>query len=206
VIRIALLAAVLALVLYVAVDLSPVLVGAQPIQPVPEQLVLDPATTALLVIDLGARCVDMAQPCNRLVPVINEFLPRFRGSRVLTIYNVGPDGMVWPGFQPLGTDDIVIQKAGPDKLFDGELDSLLRAVGIKTLVITGASANGAVLYTATSAVRNFGYEIVIPLDGTVAANDYEYEYTMHQLIVLTGMSEQTRFSTLGIISFEGPTS
>lgn len=200
-----LLAAVLALALNLSVAVSPAFVVAQPIRPVPEPLALDPATTALLVLDLGARCDDIAQPCNRLVPVINEFLPRVRESHVLTIYNVGQDGSVWSGFEPLGPAEIVTQNAGPDKFFGGELDSLLRAAGIKTLVITGASANGAVLYTATSAVRNYGYDIVIPLDGTVAAGDYEYEYSMHQYFVVPGMRDQTRFSTLDLIGFGGPT-
>jgi hypothetical protein len=37
---------------------------------------LDPTTTALLVLDLGARCDDTDQPCNSLVPVVNNFCPR----------------------------------------------------------------------------------------------------------------------------------
>jgi hypothetical protein len=187
------------LVAFALSGVSPAL--AQPVRPVPEPLMLDPNTTALLVLDLGARCTDAAQPCNRLVPVINGFLPGVRESSVLTIYTVGPDGQVWPGFEPLGPAEMVIQKAGPDKFFDGELDSVLRAAGIRTLVITGASANGAVLFTATSAARNYGYDLVIPLDGTVAAGDYEYELAMHQFFAVTGMREQTRFSTFAMIRF-----
>src|SRR5688500_8832369 len=136
-----LLAATLSLAL--TLSTAAPLAVAQPVHRTPEPLTLDRQTTALLVLDLGARCDDMAQPCNRLVPVINGFLPVVRDSRVLTIYNVGPDGQVWLGFEPLGPTEMVIQKAGPDKFFDGELDSLLRAAGIRTLVVTGASANGA---------------------------------------------------------------
>lgn len=83
------------------------------------------------------------------------------------------------------------------------MDSLLHVAGIKTLVITGASANGAIIYTATSAVRNYRYDIVIPLDGTVAAGDYEYEYAyaMHQSFVVPGMRDRSRFSTFVMIGF-----
>jgi Isochorismatase family len=201
-----LLVAALAMAFTLSVAASPVLLVAQPIRPVPEALTLDPTTTALLVLDIGPRCDDSAQPCHQLVPVIYEFLPGVRESQVLTIYNVGPDGRVWSGFEPLPPGDIIMQKAGPDKFFGGELDSLLRAAGIKTLMITGASTNGAVLYTATSAVRNYGYDIVIPLDGTVAAGEYEYEYAMHQYFVVPGMRDQTRFSMLDMIGFAAPIS
>jgi nicotinamidase-related amidase len=173
---------------------------AQPIRPNPEPITLDAGTTALLVLDLGGRCDEAAQPCHRIVPVINESLPRFREHQVLTIYNV-PQGNVWSGFEPLGPDEMVIHQAGPDKFFGGELDGLLRARGITTLVITGASTNGAVLYTATAAVRNYGYELVIPLDGTVAAGDYEYEYAIHQFFAVPGMRDPTRFSMMAMINF-----
>jgi hypothetical protein len=43
---------------------------------------------------------------------------------------------------------------------------------------------------------------VIPLDGTVAAGDYEYELSMHQYFVVAGMRDQTRFSMLDMITFE----
>ena len=173
---------------------------AQPIRPVAEPVILDPATTALLVLDLGGRCDEPAQPCHRIAPIINEALPRFRERQVLTIYNV-PLGSVWSGFEPLEPNDILMHQAGPDKFFGGELDAVLRAASIRTLVITGASTNGAVLYTATSAVRNYGYDLVIPLDGTAAAGDYEYELAMHQFFVVPGMREPSRFSMMDMITF-----
>ncbi len=180
---------------------------AQPNRPQPQPVVLDPATTALLVLDLNARCEEADQPCNRLVPMINRALPRFRDANVLTVYTVSldalgtPQGEVWSGFRPLGDNEVVIYPDGSDKFRGGELDELLWERGVRTVIVTGASANDAVLYTASSAPRYYGYDVIIPMDGTVAANDYEYDYTMHQFTVISSVANKFRFTTLDQISF-----
>ena len=90
---------------------------------------------------------------------------------------------------------------GTDKFVGGELDGLLRERGITTLVITGASANGAVLYTASSAARNYGYDVIIPLDGTNADNPYEYEYVIHQFTVIPSVANRFSFTMLDLLRF-----
>jgi nicotinamidase-related amidase len=95
----------------------------------------------------------------------------------------------------------VIAPDATDKFFTGELHPLLAERGIRTLVITGASTNQAVLYTASSAARNFNYDVVIPLDGTNAARDYEYEYSIHQFTVVS-FANKFRFTTLDMIGFD----
>jgi nicotinamidase-related amidase len=205
--RLATLAAAATASLAISV-LLPIAAGqAQPNRPEAETLLLDPASTALLVLDLSERCSDAPQPCNRLVPVINRALPVFRASHVLTVYTVSrsavgtPLGEVWSGFTPLGPDEVVTAPDGADKFVGGEIEALLKARGIQTVIVTGASANNAVLYTVSSAARNYGYDVVVPLDGTVAASDYEYEYTMHQFTVTSGIRERARFSRLDQIRF-----
>jgi nicotinamidase-related amidase len=205
--RATLLAAVFLVVISSSLALSPEMIEAQPNRPVPEPVTLDPATTALLVLDLSGRCDDTDQPCHRLAPVVGEFLPRYRANQVLIVYTVSANaagssqGDVWAGFEPLGPNEIVISPEGGDKFVDGEMDRILQARGITTLVVTGAATNNAVLYSVTSATRNRAYEVVLPLDGTVAAGDYEYEYTLHQFTVINGIRTQTRFSTLDMIQF-----
>ena len=52
------------------------------------------------------------------------------------------------------------------------------------MIVCGASSNQAVMYTATAAVRPFGYDCVIPVDGLIARGDYEHEFTLHQFTIL----------------------
>jgi len=63
---------------------------------------------------------------------------------------------------------------------------MLQKRGIKTVIVCGASSNQAVMYTATAAVRPFGYTCVIPVDGLIARGEYEHEFTLHQFTILPG--------------------
>ena len=65
----------------------------------------------------------------------------------------------------------------------------------------GGAANFALLYTATTAARTFGYTVVVPLDGIYALSDYEMEYTLHQFTVLPRVADRFRFSRLAAIDF-----
>jgi len=57
--------------------------------------------------------------------------------------------------------------------------------------------------TTTTAVRVYKYHVVIPVDGVIAASDYEQEYALHQLHALpAGSITPVRFSTLPAITFQ----
>jgi nicotinamidase-related amidase len=73
-----------------------------------------------------------------------------------------------------------------DKFYSGEMQPMLQKRGIKTVIVCGASSNQAVMYTATAAVRPFGYTCVIPVDGLIARGEYEHEFTLHQFTILPG--------------------
>lgn len=195
-----------ALLLLTLTLIAPPAAGAQPNRPQAGPVELDPLTTAVLVLDVSARCETPTQPCSRLAPPIGNALSTFRAAGVPVIYTVPLDavgtafGDVWSGFKPLGENEVVIYPDGLDKFRGGELDEILRDHGITTLVITGAPANLAVMYTATSAAEIYGYDVFIPLDGTVAASQYEYEYSIHQLTVLPA-ANRFRFTRLDLLSF-----
>lgn len=74
-------------------------------------------------------------------------------------------------------DDYVLPRHHGVSLFhDGELDSILRSLGVKTVVLLGVSVNVAVTGTAIEAV-NRGYQVVVPRDG-VTGVPLEYARTV----------------------------
>lgn len=175
--------------------------------PQPTPVVLDPVSTAVLVLDLSTRCHDPKAPCARLLPVVGEFLERARNCRVPIVFTVslrdqGTElGHVASALKRRETESIVFPDAF-DKLFSGELHSVLQNMGAKTLVITGAATNVAVMYTTTTAVRVHKYNVIIPVDGVTAATAYEHEYALHQLHALpAGSVTPVRYSTLSTITF-----
>jgi nicotinamidase-related amidase len=169
---------------------------------------LDPATTAVLVLDMSTRCNDPQQVCREIAPAIAHFLDSARQRGVFIAYTVSAAargtelGDVWQGFNPR-PDEPVLYPDGFDKFVGGELQALLTPRGIRTLVITGSSTNVAVLYTATAAARLYGYDVVIPIDGVNSETPYQQEYALYQLTVLPGMAPRFRFSTLDQVSFTG---
>ena len=59
-----------------------------PNRPEPKPLSLDSKSTAVLVLDLHARCHDPNQICSKLLPGVGEFLEKARASAVPVIYSV----------------------------------------------------------------------------------------------------------------------
>jgi len=181
--------------------------GRGPNRPEARDVIVDPGTTAILVLDLSARCASPQEICSEIVPHVAELLSRARASNAFIVYTVSsssigpPLGEPWAGFNRRDDEPVLFPEAW-DKFTSGELQPLLEARGIKSLIITGSSSNVAVLYTASSGARVYRYDIVIPMDGINAASTYEEEYVLHQFTVLpSGAAQQFAFSTLDRIAF-----
>jgi nicotinamidase-related amidase len=179
-----------------------------PNKPTPQEVSIDPKTTALLVLDLNARCENPEEPCYKLIEPVAKFLSRARQANMFIVYTVAdrykdtPEARMPHPFnqQP---DEPVIFPPAFDKFYSGELQPMLQARGIKTVIVCGASSNQAVMYTATAAARPFGYDAVIPVDGLIARGDYEHEFTLHQFTILPGGAAQkfkiTQFDKIKLV-------
>lgn len=168
---------------------------------------VDSRTTALLVLDLNARCENPEERCHELVEPVGKFLSRAREAGIPIVYTAAdryegtPLARMPHAFQQR-EDEPVIFPAAFDKFYGGKLQPLLEERGAKTLIITGASSNQAVLYTATAAVRPFDYDVIIPVDGIIARSDYEQEYTLHQFTILpAGAAPRFKITEFEKISF-----
>jgi nicotinamidase-related amidase len=179
-----------------------------PNRPEAKPLTLDSKTTAILVLDLNARCHDAGQVCSKLMPALGKFLDKARTAAVPIIYSVSASAKGKPVGEvaaPLKrkANEPVIYPDGFDKFGGGELQAMLKERGAKTVVVTGASTNSAVLYTATTAARMHRYIVVVPMDGMIAGSKYEQEYSFHQFTVLPSEAhKQFQFTNLGMITFK----
>jgi nicotinamidase-related amidase len=193
--------------LFVALAASGVRAQEGPNRPEAKPLTLDSKSTAILVLDLNARCDDPKQVCSKITPPLGEFLEKGRAAGVPIIYTVS---LAAKG-KPLGElavplkrkeSEPVIYPDAFDKFMGGELQNWLKERGAKTLIITGSSTNSAVLYTATTAARIHRYNIVIPMDGVNTNTPYEQEYSLHQFTVLPSEANKLfQFTRLLMITF-----
>jgi nicotinamidase-related amidase len=118
-----------------------------PLQTVP----VDPSTTALLVLDFVKQTCGGPR-CTTALPVVAKLLGRARSSKMLVAYRYvfgGTMADTLAPVAPLGGETAV--QSGPDKFLGSELQQILTQKRIKTVIVTGTAAQGAVLYTASHA-------------------------------------------------------
>jgi len=142
------------------------------------------ADTALLLLDIEeATCNPTARPrCVEVVPGIATFLARAREAHLPVFYSNTRNGTRETMLKPVAPrDDEPIVKASVNKFFGTQLDELLKAKGIKTVIVCGTTAAGAVLHTATAAAQ-YGYKIIQPVDCMPAASQYEEQASLWSLI------------------------
>ena len=81
-----------------------------------------------------------------------------------------------------------------------ELDKNLKEKGIKTVIVVGTSAEGAVLNTASGAAQR-GLKVIIPVDGMSSNNPYAEQYTAWHLANAPRIGAQTTLTKFDLIGF-----
>jgi nicotinamidase-related amidase len=168
-----------------------------------EEVRIDPARTALLVIDMqndfvregGSLRVPGAESTISEIRRLLD-LARTHGMRVVysqdTHREGDPEWRIWPEHAREGSwgwqiveelapreDETVLAKVRYDAFYGTRLDHLLRLWGIDTLVICGTVANICVHYTAASAALRW-YDVVIPRDAVSALDPFDLESSLRQ--------------------------
>jgi nicotinamidase-related amidase len=172
---------------------------------------LDPTTTAFLVLDINSAVCPPRPACLASVAPIQTLLTKARAANVFVGYSTTSGATVLPDVAPRDGDPVVTARA--DKFFNTDLDQILKSHGIQTVVVVGAAANGAVLYTTFGAVER-GYTVVVATDGISSGPDFDTFLAEYQVLNMPGFSNpsnnplQPQAATLSrsdLIAF-GPTS
>jgi len=151
--------------------------------PVPElkPVTVDPKTTALLVLDfMKSNCGERPR-CLATIPNVKKLIDAARAQNVPVFYTMAgrdptPAAMVDQGLAPRPNDFVVKGSAGAgDKFIDSNLDQGLKEKGIRTVIVTGTSAQVAVGGTANGAAQH-GYKAVVPVDGMSSEDAYSEQY------------------------------
>jgi nicotinamidase-related amidase len=179
-----------------------------PNRPKPSPVSLAVDKTAIVVLDLSARCQDPKEVCSKLMKPLENFLERARARRVPIIYTISAHTRGTPMQEvalPLRRreGEPVLYPDSFDKFFGGELQNFLSERQVKNLVVVGSLTNVAVLYTSSSAARVYGYDVIMPLDGVNAHSKYEHQYALHQFTILPrDTNKKFKFTTLAKIRFQ----
>lgn len=153
-----------------------------PLPPALKPVTVDSKTTALLMLDFlpGPYCASKPS-CMAGLPAMKKLLGEARSKGVAVIYSVagnfGPSDIL-KDVAPAANELAV--KSFADKFMNTDLEKILKEKGIQTVIVTGTSANGAVLYTGSGAGLR-GLKVIVPVDGLSAADPYAEQLTVWQL-------------------------
>jgi nicotinamidase-related amidase len=157
------------------------------VPPPPElkEVTIDPATTALLFLDIMKGGCSARPRCIAAVPNMIRLHDQARAKNMVVWYSlVGSEGKATP-------DDIMDPKikpragewyrqGGPDKFLGSTLEPTLRQAGIKTVIVCGNSFQGAAAGTASGAAQR-GYKVILPVDCSAGENAYNEQYATYHL-------------------------
>lgn len=161
---------------------------------------LDPKDTALLMLDFMRQTCPTRPRCLASLPKVQKLLAEARAKGVHVIYSmvnqpitdVLPEVAARPGEPSVSS--------GPDKFLNTELDKMLKEKDIKTVIVVGTAAEGAVLHTGSSAALR-GYKVVAPVDGASSSTAYAEQYTAWHLGNAPRVGTQVTLTRLDLVSF-----
>lgn len=184
--------------------------------PPPElkSVVLDPKTTAILMVDIIKQtCNEQRRPrCVAAVPKIEKLLAAARASGATVIYSLFPSpspatfpnpviGDYVPALAPKGNEPVVTSYV--DKFMLGDKDTglqkILKDKGITTLVPVGVASHNGVLFTSVLAALR-GFKVVVPVDGMAGNNAYEDQATAY--ILTSSIVYKVTLTSIDMIKFQ----
>lgn len=172
-----------------------------PPAPVLKSVKADSNTTALLILDMEMSICKSSR-CIASITNISNLLTKARNNGILVVYSLTHNGDpqdIVRQLTPLPGDPIV--KSNVDKFYETNLDEILQKKDIKTVIVTGFAANGAVLHTAASAAFH-GYNVIVPVDCMSTANIlYAEQYTAWHMLNSPATRNRAVLTEVSLISF-----
>jgi nicotinamidase-related amidase len=101
-----------------------------------------------------------------MLPAMIPFMERVRKAGLVVAYGTREQNMTkWLKEVAPAPNDIKIVNTAQDRFYNTDLDKVLKAKGIKTLIMVGWKISGSVTYTSVGAMAR-DYTVVIPMDTT----------------------------------------
>ena len=149
-----------------------------PPPPALKPVTIDRKTTALLMLDFNQQtCNPTRKPrCIASIPKVKTLLTAARAAGVPVIYSITLDAKpseIAAELAPNAGEPVV--QSGVDKFISTDLEKILKDKGIATVIVVGTAAEGAVIYTASTAASR-GMKVIVPLDGVSGTIPYAEQY------------------------------
>lgn len=166
---------------------------------------VDPATTALLLLDFtNQTCTPERRPrCAAQVPGLAKLLGEARAKNMFIVYSVATAGSDRKDIlAPLAArdGDPVLPPLGPDKFIASDFEKMLKDKKIETLIVTGTAAHTSVLHTGGEAVLR-GFKVIVPVDGMSSNESFSEAYTAWHMVNAARIMNGVTLTRVHMISF-----
>ena len=174
-----------------------------PPPPALKEVTIDPKKTALLVLDFRKdACSKERRPrCADSLPNVLKVLGQARAKGMMIIHTTTtsstPDDIP-AELKPIAGEQLF--KSSMDKLTGTDIPEQWKAKGIDSVIITGTSANGAVLATSGGAAVR-GFKIIVPVDTMPAEGAYQEQLTVFQIANAPTLREMSTLTRSDMMKF-----
>ena len=161
---------------------------------------INPKETALLMLDFLKQNCPPRPRCLASLPKVQNLLTQAREKAVLVVHSLAGQTVadILPEVAARAGEPVV--SSGPDKYLNTDLEKILKEKGVKTVIVVGTAAEGAVLNTASqSALR--GFKVIVPVDGMSSATTYAEQYTAWHLANSPRVGPQVTLTRTELIGY-----
>ena len=174
-----------------------------PPPPAIKPVTLDTAKTALISMDFSRlNCTpDKRARCAAVLPKVQKLIAEARTKGMAVVHthtpNMAPSDIVKEVAPADG--ELVLQVRG-DKFFGNDLEKVLKAKGVNTVLLVGTSANGAVMFTAIGASQR-RFKAVVPIDTMPADTAYQEQLAIWEIANGPGVREDSTLTRTDLLKF-----
>ena len=163
---------------------------------------VDTKTTALLLLDFHPPNCTNRPRCMASLSAMKKLLTEARAKSVPVVYSMSGQATpanIMPDLAPAAGEPSV--RSSVDKFVGTDLEKILKDKGIRTVIVTGTAAHGAVLYTGSAAAVK-GMTVIVPVDG-MSSEDLFYEQATAWLLAkgTGGIGPKVTLTKIDMIKF-----
>ena len=173
-----------------------------PPAPALKPVTVDAKTTALLLLDFVDPNCTRRPRCVASMPAMKKLLSEARAKGVAVVYSLAGKATtadIMKDIAPVAGEPSV--RASVDKFVGTDLEKILKDKGIRSVIVTGTAAHGAVLYTGSVAALK-GMNVIVPVDG-MSSEDLFYEQATAWLLAkgTGGIGPKVTLTKVDLIKF-----
>ena len=171
-----------------------------PAAPTLKPVKVEAKETALLMLDFVKQLCGARPRCVASLPKVQQLLTKAREAGVLVVYSLAGQPITDTLSEVAARPGEASVTSGPDKFMNTDLDKILKEKGIKTVIVAGTAAEGAVLNTAAGAALR-GYKVIMPVDAASSTQPYSEQYTAWHLANSPRVGPQVTLTKIDQIGF-----